>query len=1071
MKKFLVFLVSIVVVVCLGLTTYYFMRNNEIISIKTREIYCNAGDTIPLKSLGISIEKANISKKTKFDYNAGGEDVTKYIRFDTESKAYMVSQENGGDVTLVIGTTNKKYPDFEITVHIGNGSSENPYYIFNESDIQKIGSTYRLDSHYRLMNDITLTSNFSPIGYNNTTSTWSGFNGTFDGQGHKIKGLKLSDIETDKVGLFSSLGAGSVVKNLTIENATISGIYAKAGILAGESSGQIEKVVVKDSSITNTATSSENGSILGKLSGEIKLSYADNIVLNISGKEGTPLNNVSVGGLVGTLDQSTVRACYTNNVRMVLDQASGNIGGFIGKFVIGTESGSIQQSYANSSSTNEDYAAFIGTIQTSNNFDLSKANMLRHFIGNMAVTYGVESSASIEDENLVAANYGDLFKNKTYANRSAFFDKDSALYLIRGFASAGDLISTNEYIYYAIDMNNLVNWDTTYVWDVTNNTLPTLRMGAIYPAEPSGEYFRRDLAQKDMGNEDTFVNTFSSDVVDQNIKLLDDMDLTSGWTPVSAKNSTIDGNGKTITINLNNANSGMLGLFKTLDNVTIKNLNILVKSVSANATNAGALAGTITSSDNLTNSTIENVNITFENSFGTPVITNFGGIAGTIDKTNVTNCSINNLKVNEQSKLTNAGSVAGTIGANTTISNITISNCEISAITNAGGITGTNAGNILNVTGNVNVKLYGTATSYAGGIAAQNSGSLDNITLTISVDIKSVGTTTYVAGAVASNSGVISNVTLLGNGVSVNIDSTNNINIGGIASTNSGTIESVVNSLSNVGTFKAGANHTVGGVAFSNSGTISKVVVQSNLYGNTVSGVVAQMNSLKASVDQVVIGKYSKDNNSLSQNEIKADKYVAGIIVDFKAGTITNVQASSKIVGASNSARSSLLALIFPYGATIKNATIDSSFSGYGERYRETWTDFNAYNNKAEFGLSNGETGDERFNVYKYDSYHGIMQSVVINKGKDGVSGAKAAMGAAFMFSKDYQDTAESSYIKVVDGFNDASQFTGSFEFVCSESTVLGIKHKATKTLTFELGSVWESNNGISLRFLSEILA
>ena len=79
MKKFLVFLVSLVVIVCVGLTTYYFVRNNEIITIKTKEIYCNAGDSIPLKSLGIKIKNANISKKTKFNYNAGGDDVTKYI--------------------------------------------------------------------------------------------------------------------------------------------------------------------------------------------------------------------------------------------------------------------------------------------------------------------------------------------------------------------------------------------------------------------------------------------------------------------------------------------------------------------------------------------------------------------------------------------------------------------------------------------------------------------------------------------------------------------------------------------------------------------------------------------------------------------------------------------------------------------------------------------------------------------------------------------------------------------------------------------------------------------------------
>ena len=32
MKKFLIFLVSIIVVVCFGLTTYYFLRNDEVVS-------------------------------------------------------------------------------------------------------------------------------------------------------------------------------------------------------------------------------------------------------------------------------------------------------------------------------------------------------------------------------------------------------------------------------------------------------------------------------------------------------------------------------------------------------------------------------------------------------------------------------------------------------------------------------------------------------------------------------------------------------------------------------------------------------------------------------------------------------------------------------------------------------------------------------------------------------------------------------------------------------------------------------------------------------------------------------
>ena len=1047
------------------------MRNNEIISIKTKEIYCNAGDTIPLKSLGVKIEKANISKKTKFNYNAGGEEVTKFIRFDKETSSFIVSTENAGEVTLVIRTTNKKYPDFTINVHIGNGSAENPYYIFNESELMRIGSTYRLDSCYKLMNDITLTSNFQPIGFNSATSTWDGFNGTFDGQGHSIKRMNIVDTAAQNVGFFSSLGANAKVNDLTIENATISGNYENAGILAGISNGNVEKVIVKHSTITNSASQNTTGAVVGVLNNDIKLSYAENITLNVNGTEENKLSNVAIGGFVGKINQATVQACYTNNVELNLSNISSvKAGGFVGLFEIGTETGSIQQSYANTICSHEHFGAFVGHILASKDFDLEKANMLRHLIGNFAVVYGAENASQITDGQLVHGVIDNYFVNSTYPDRSVFFEKETALYLIRGFANAGEVVATNEYVFYAIDMNTITNWDTTYVWDASSNSLPTLRMGSIYPTTPSGEYFRRDLAQKDLGNKETFVDTFASNVENQNIKLLEDVDLTNGWTPVSVKNSTIDGNNQTIKINLNNVVGGNLGLFTTLDNVTIKNLNIIVTGVNANATNAGALAGVITSSDAISNSTIENVTITYEDSFSSVIITNFGGIAGTIEKTILRNCSVVNLNVNAEAKLTNAGAVAGVINASAEVNNITITNSTVYATTNAGGIAGTNKGRITNINADVDVNYNATtANAQVGGVAANNSGTIDNVKLTTNITLKNAGTTT-VGGVVATNSGNISNVTISGDNIAVETASTSTIYIGGIVGTNSGTITNVVNSITNVGTYKAGLNHYVGGVAYYNRGTITKVVVQSNLYGNNVSGVVAEMGILDAKIDQVVVGKYDAANKTLTQNEIKGDKYVAGVVVSFKAGTITNVQASSKIVGEANSTRSSLVALIFPYGATIKNATIDSSFSGYGERYRETWTDFNSYNNKAEFGYENGSTGDERFNVYKYDAHHGIMQSVVINSANSGVSGAKAAMGSAFAFSKDYQDTSESSFIKVVNGFNDAAQFQGSFTFVCATST-LGIKHEATKKLTFELGSIWKSNNGISLMFLDEIFA
>ena len=531
------------------------------------------------------------------------------------------------------------------------------------------------------------------------------------------------------------------------------------------------------------------------------------------------------------------------------------------------------------------------------------------------------------------------------------------------------------------------------------------------------------------------------------------------------KNSTIDGDGHTITINLDKSINGYSGLFTIVDNCTIKNLNIIVTGVSANATNAGALAGFVTSSDSLTTSSIENITVTYQG-FASPVITDFGGIAGTIENTVINDVNISGLNIGDGAKISNAGAIVGTISTNSQVSNSEIS-ATISAISNAGGVAGISNGTITNVTGSVNVNGNSTLEySYTAGVVAKNNGTIETIELNVGVDVKKSGTTSFVAGVVANNTGRIANVKITGESVAVSVNTTNTIYVGGVVAINSGAIENISNTIETVGSYAVGANHYVGGVVAINNGTISKVLTQSDLNGNYVSGVVAQMNNSQASIDQVAVGKYDAKTSKLTKNTLVADKYIAGVVVDFKAGTITNVQASSDIVGQTNSTRSSLVALIFPYGANLKNATIDSSLNGYGITYREVWTDFASYTNKDEFGLANGETGDERFNLYKYDTHHGCMQSVVINSKNAGVGSASASMGAAFAWGKDYQDTDDSSFIKVVDGFSDISQFQGSFTFLCAKSTLFGIEHKATKTLTFSIGDIWKSNNGISLTFL-----
>jgi len=1034
MKKFLIFLVAIVVAVCIGLTTFYFLKNDEIITVEAKELYVNAGDTISLEELGFSRKKAN--KKTTFNYNAGGDEVTSAIRFDEEKGYYIVEGTVAGDVKLVITTSNEKYAEFTVTVHVGNGKKETPYYIFNEADLSKIGAEYGLNDHYILMNNVVLSSTFKPIGFSQIENKYVGFAGSFDGRFNTISNLKLSEDTYTNAGLFSSINSTATVSNLTIANANIEGSYENAGVLAGVIDGNVDRIAVINSTITNKANNSNTGMLAGVVKGGAKLVYADGSTINIG--TDAAVTGAVVGGLIGKVDKTTIQASYVNNTNInVFAGSTGKFGGFAGNFVIDTNSGSIQQSYANVTSEDANFAAFLGGIEKTAGFAAENNDAIKFLIGNAVVTNGK-----------------DIAKNYDSAYFTTFKDKSKCIYLVTSYETVGDMLTAadeNSIIYYAIDKTNVTYWDNEYIWKTSNTALPVLRFGNVNPEVPNGEYFRKDL-EADVIDEDVnkFETTFNKNVSNMKYTLSSDVTLNS-WTPYNLTNVTIDGNNHTITVNLNVANGDNVGLFNIIDNCTIKNLNIVVSNLSASATNVGALAGKITSSDANAKSNIENVNITF-NAVRNITATNFGGFAAIVEKTNIENSKV--LGLNVSANIENLAGAVAELKDSAILNNVSV-NATLSGKSNIGGIVAKNEGRISGVKDSVVVINHNSNAENAkvGGIAATNKGNIINSQAEVSISINSANNSIYVAGIAATNNGAIESSKVTGAGIAV-AEFGANAYVGGIAAENFGTILLTNNELTSIGAVNVGKNVKVGGVAYKNGGKIEKVVVKSDVLGNYSAGVVVEMNSSNATVDQVVI-----------ENTVKGDKYVAGVIVDFRAGTISNIQASSAIEGTTNSTRCSLVALIFPYGAKLNNAVISSSIGGYGIFYRETWSDFAAYANKAEFGFPESTTGDIRFNVYGNDTHHGSMQSVVIDSSKSGVSSAKAAMGNAFGFENDYTNSSESSFIKIVDGFTSIDQFEGPFEFVCATSP-LGIKHKATKTLTFHIGSVWEDNGaGISLIF------
>ena len=115
----------------------------------------------------------------------------------------------------------------------------------------------------KLLGDVNLTTgNWTPVGDSTTP-----FKGTFDGDGHKITGLKITS--GSYIGLFGYVGAGAVIRNVNLVGASVSG-ESRVGALIGCIVGD---ATVSNCSVDSTSkvvgTGSNTGGLIGEAIGNI----------------------------------------------------------------------------------------------------------------------------------------------------------------------------------------------------------------------------------------------------------------------------------------------------------------------------------------------------------------------------------------------------------------------------------------------------------------------------------------------------------------------------------------------------------------------------------------------------------------------------------------------------------------------------------------------------------------------------------------------------------------------------------------------------------------------------------
>ena len=174
--------------------------------------------------------------------------------------------------------------------------------------------------NYRLTKDI----DFSTLSAADQTKTKSigtvtyPFMGEFDGQGHKITGLTLSNSDS---GLFWYTGATAYVHDLTIDSANV--LFSdNAAVLVHNNYGRIEKCAVVNTNIT-ADTGAVLGGMVSRNYGVIRDSY-------VQGGTLTSNTTTSVGhaGFVGANEEGgLIERCWTS---MNISTQSAHAGGFVG---------------------------------------------------------------------------------------------------------------------------------------------------------------------------------------------------------------------------------------------------------------------------------------------------------------------------------------------------------------------------------------------------------------------------------------------------------------------------------------------------------------------------------------------------------------------------------------------------------------------------------------------------------------------------------------------------------------------------------------------------------------------
>ncbi len=222
----------------------------------------------------------------------------------------------------------------------GRGTEEDPYVIYNTAGMDKLAINVNdgnacLGTYFVLGADIaydkTVENNYTPIG-----DYYHSFHGTFDGQGHTISGIRISDTNGQNKAIFGMVDG--TVKNLVVSDCRLEAYRSIGGIVAYLQGGTIENChVLSDVTLSGNAyiggiaAQNDGGTISGCTS-----------AATIIGTVASGGNAYRLGGIVGYALYNGVSPTLTDN--LFTGTISGDLGYYIGA-IVGCNEGTLTNNY------------------------------------------------------------------------------------------------------------------------------------------------------------------------------------------------------------------------------------------------------------------------------------------------------------------------------------------------------------------------------------------------------------------------------------------------------------------------------------------------------------------------------------------------------------------------------------------------------------------------------------------------------------------------------------------------------------------------------------------------------